>query len=62
MPFATAQSKRHFSAKVFVQIYTVRRIQYFFLTPNFVNQYIHIYKGFFGKILSIYIYIYISAI
>ena len=57
--FCNCTIKETFFSQSFCSNLYCEKNSIFFLTPNFVNQYIHIYKFFFGKILSIYIYIYI---
>ena len=56
--FCNCTIKETFFSQSFCSNLYSEKNSIFFLTPNFVNQYIHIYKFFFGKILSIYIYIY----
>ena len=55
--FCNCTIKETFFSQSFCSNLYCEKNSIFFLTPNFVNQYIHIYKFFFGKILSIYIYI-----
>ena len=58
--FCNCTIKETFFSQSFCSNLYCEKNSIFFLTPNFVNQYIHIYKFFFGKILSIYIYIFLQ--
>ena len=57
--FCNCTIKETFFSQRFCSNLYCEKNSIFFLTPNFVNQYIHIYKFFFGKIRSIYIYLFL---
>jgi len=59
--FCNCTIKETFFSQNFCSNLYCEKNSIFFLTPNFVNQYIHVYKFFLERFVQyIYIYIYIS--